>query len=92
MSAAAHKIAEMENENAETGETPIVQEEADPTAEDFSGELNKPLWSVITFEKCAEKNLSYDEAAQKLHELQKQDVAGLCIVTDETAERMKVGC
>ncbi len=82
----------MENENAESRETPIANEEYDQGAEDFSGELNESRWSVISFEKCAAKNLSYDEAAQKLQELEQQDIAGLCIVTDETAERMGVGC
>ena len=64
------------------------QTETTQTAEDFSSELNKPRWSVISFETCAAKNLTYAEAEQKMSELEQAKVSGLCIVTDETAERI----
>lgn len=57
-------------------------------AEDFSSELNEPRWSVISFEICAAKSLTYAEAEQKMKELEEANVSGLCIVTDETAERI----
>jgi len=64
------------------------QTETTKAAEDFSSELNEPRWSVISFETCVAKNLTYPEAEQKLNELKQADVSGLCIVTDETAERI----
>ena len=61
--------------------------EAD-AAEEFSAELREQRWSVISFDKCEKNNLTYAEAEQKLAELQAQKVSGLCIVTDEVAERV----
>lgn len=63
---------------------------------DFSGgeiesELRQPIWSVVNFEQCAAKNLTYDDAAQKIAELEKQGVSGLCLVTDAVAERIAKG-
>lgn len=58
------------------------------SADFFSIELSAPCWSVITFELCAAKNLSYDEAAKKLQELNRRGISGLCIVTDEAGERV----
>lgn len=93
MIAKARQIDEMENEKAETDETAAAQENIAPAGEEvseeiFSVELNQARWSVITFDTCAAKNLTYAEAAQKLRELKNQNTAGLCIVTDEAAERL----
>lgn len=55
---------------------------------EVSFELGEPRWSVVTFETCAAKNLTYDEAFQKMRELKEQNVSGLCIVTDEAAARL----
>lgn len=55
----------------------------------FANELNKPCWSVVTFERCAASNLTYAAAVQELEELLTKKIAGLCIVTDEAAERIK---
>jgi len=52
-------------------------------------ELNESRWSVVTFERRAAKNLTYGEAAQELEKLCAKKIAGLCIVTDEAAERVK---
>lgn len=57
-------------------------------AEDFPHELTEPLWAVITFEKCAANNLTYAEAEEKLRELETNKVSGLCIVTNEVAEKL----
>ncbi len=51
-------------------------------------ELKEPRWSVVTFEIRAAKNLTYKQAEQKLRELAEQKVSGLCIITDEAAERI----
>ena len=64
------------------------QAETTQTAEDFSSELTEPRWSVVSFETCMAKNLTYTEAEQKLQELEAAKVSGLCIVTDETAARI----
>jgi hypothetical protein len=64
------------------------QTETTQTAEDFSSELTEPRWSVVSFETCMAKNLTYAEAEQKMKQLEEANVSGLCIVTDETAERI----
>ncbi len=53
-----------------------------------ASELRDLRWSVVTFDGCAAKNLSYEQAEQKLRELVAQDMSGLCIVTDEAAENI----
>ncbi len=84
----------MKNEKTEPGETPKTRENIVPakevnSKENFTGELAAQRWSVITFEKCAAKNLSYAEAEKKLQKLKRQKNSGLCIVSDEAAERIK---
>lgn len=64
------------------------QAEITQTAEDFSSELTAPRWSVVSFETCVAKNLTYVEAEQKMKQLEEANVSGLCIVTDETAARI----
>jgi len=54
-----------------------------------SSELAEQHWSVVTFESRAASGLTYDEAVQKLDELRKENKFGLCIITDEAAERVK---
>lgn len=64
------------------------QAEITQKEEDFSSELNEPRWSVVSFENCVANNLTYVQAEQKLKELEAAKVAGLCIITDEAAERI----
>ena len=52
-------------------------------------ELSELRWSVVTFERCAAKNLSYEQAEQTLRELSARKISGLCIITDEAAEKVK---
>lgn len=54
-------------------------------------ELSQPCWSVVSFEKCVAKSLTYEQAAQKSAKLAGKKVSGLCIITDEAASRIKVG-
>ncbi len=54
-------------------------------------EIAEARWSVVSFEKCAAKNLTYAEAAEKLKQLAEKKVAGLCIITDEAAARIENG-
>ncbi len=51
-------------------------------------ELDEPRWSVISFEKRIGKNLKYTGAAAMLEKLVGEKVSGLCIITDEAAEKM----
>lgn len=55
---------------------------------DFSGELNEPRWSVVSFESRIAGSLNYEDAARKLEELRAKKISGLCIITDEAAERI----
>lgn len=57
-------------------------------SQEISGELNEPRWAVITFEKCAAKNLTYAQAELKIAELAAQKVSGLCLVPNEVAEKL----
>jgi len=78
----------------DSGETPTarnketVAAETDISNDNYVNELREPCWSVVSFEQCAAKNLTYEEAARKIVELEKQGVSGLCIVTDEAAKRI----
>jgi hypothetical protein len=65
-----------------------VQEFDLVTPEIAFGELFEPRWSVITFESCAVRGLSYAEAITWMNKLKTQGLSGLCIVTDEAADRI----
>ena len=75
-----------EAQKAEINET--AEQEADVSAEAASSEMELPLWSIVTFEDVAVRGLSYEEALQWLEKLSKQNISGLCIVTDEAAARI----
>lgn len=64
------------------------EEQNEPETDDFKNELRAPVWSVISFEKREATGLTYAEAEQKIAELEAQNFSGLCIVTDEVAERI----
>lgn len=55
---------------------------------ELTSELQQQKWSVVSFESVAVRNLTYDEARVWLEKLEKQKISGLCIITDEAAERM----
>ena len=61
---------------------------AQDEAVNFANELNEPLWSIVSFEKCVAKNLTYPEAEKRLAKLEAEKIAGLCIVSDEAAARI----
>lgn len=54
-----------------------------------AGELNEARWSVVSFDKREAGGLTYAQAEQKLDELLGQKVYGLCIITDEAAEKVR---
>ena len=87
-----HLNKRMENERRDNIlELPRVSEAVAepvlPSAPD--SELSEPRWSVISFERREAGELIYDQAAVLLSELDAHDVAGLCIVTDEAAARIR---
>jgi hypothetical protein len=66
----------------------VQTDAAEAETVNFAGELNEPQWSVVSFEKCVAKNLTYRQAEEKLSKLEAEKLAGLCIVSDEAAARI----
>ncbi len=54
-----------------------------------TSELDSNRWAVISFERCEADRLTYSQAAAKMRELDERRIAGLCLVTQETAQRVK---
>ncbi|MGI9055550.1 MAG: hypothetical protein ACR2F2_07080 [Pyrinomonadaceae bacterium] len=63
-------------------------DKASAVEETGKSEFELPVWSVITFDRCAASGLTYMEAAEKLEKLKSEKVSGLCVVTDEAAARL----
>ena len=78
----------MKDKKVKPNRTPNAQNSLTSAVEDESSELNKPCWSIISFEKQQAKNLTYNEALKKINKLKKQNISGLCIITNEAAERI----
>jgi hypothetical protein len=72
---------------SETDKKTIVEGEA-AAENNLTSELSEPRWSVVSFDAVAVSGLPYEEARNWLEKLGKQNIAGLCIVTDEAAARM----
>ncbi len=51
-------------------------------------ELDQPRWAVISFERREAAGLTYTEASAKVDELEARNVSGVCLVTDDVAERV----
>jgi hypothetical protein len=49
-----------------------------------------PKRAVISFDRCEAAGLTYGEAAEKMCELESRRIAGLCLVTAETAARLRL--
>lgn len=58
------------------------------TERPFASELDEPIWALVSFERCEATGLRFNEAVQKLAELESRKGAGLCIVTSEAAARI----
>jgi len=54
-----------------------------------TSEMEEALWSVVSFQQREAGGLTFRQAIEILSELDALDVAGLCIVTDEAAKRMR---
>ena len=55
---------------------------------EFKGELNEPRWAVIGAGDRTVRHLTYEQAVECRNVLDAEGIFGLCIVTDETAERV----
>lgn len=55
---------------------------------ELESELEKPIWSVVSFDQQQAGGLTYKQAIVLLSELDAYDISGLCIVTDEAALRI----
>ena len=65
---------------------PEPKQDAQTTNE---SELSAARWAVISFERCEASGLTYDQAVEKRAELEQQKIAGLGIVTNEAAARIR---
>ena len=54
-----------------------------------ASDLGEPVWSVIGFDGIEAGGLTYTQAAALMAELDRHGIAGLCIVTDGAASRIK---
>jgi len=92
-----HLNKKMEDERREnlfdmprSGDWPDDRKAESPLRLVPDSELDKPIWSVISFDRRVAGALTYDLAAELMSGLDARGVNGLCIVTDQAAERIKV--
>ena len=64
-----------------------LNENVESEAEEYVSDLDRPVWSVISFDRALKRNLTYSEASIEMERQKAQKVSGLCIVTDEAAGR-----
>lgn len=60
----------------------------DAFPEAIESELEQSVWSVVSFDQRQAGGLTYKQAASLLSELDAYDIPGLCIITDEAANRL----
>ncbi len=82
------KTKNIENQAEETTQENEVVPTEKSQNENFLSELQAPIWSVVSFEKIIHGSINYDAAVQKMQELNEQKVSGLCIITDDAAQRL----
>lgn len=58
-------------------------------AETVTSELERPMWAVVSFDRIEVSRLTYAQAVFVMNELASQGIAGLCILTDEAARRLR---
>ena len=52
-------------------------------------ELDEPMWSLVSFDQIEAGGLTYRQAAELMSLLDSHGISGLCVITDEAAQRMK---
>ena len=50
-------------------------------------ELREQRWSVVSERGCEASGVNYDEASELVRRLRKDNIHGLCIISDEAARR-----
>ena len=50
-------------------------------------ELSEKLWAILSERGCEAMGLSYMDAHQMMHELVREKISGLCVITDDAARR-----
>jgi hypothetical protein len=50
-------------------------------------ELREQRWSVVSERGCEASGVNYDEASELVRRLRRDNVYGLCIISDEAARR-----
>ncbi|MEO6052181.1 MAG: hypothetical protein ABIP78_12745 [Pyrinomonadaceae bacterium] len=89
-----HLNKKMEPERPENFYRTLVVEESVPM-DDIElplvarSELDESRWSVISFDQCEAGGLTYNQATALISELDFHGIAGLCIVTDAAAARIR---
>lgn len=54
----------------------------------MSSDLEQKKWSVISERGCEANSLTHEEARRLVHRLGAEGRHGLCIISDEAAQRM----
>ena len=54
-----------------------------------ASDLDKACWSLVSFDQIEAGGLIYRQAAELITLLDGHGITGLCVVTDDTAARMK---
>ncbi|MEQ1605050.1 MAG: hypothetical protein ABL999_09290 [Pyrinomonadaceae bacterium] len=54
----------------------------------IESDLEKSMWSVVSFNQRQAGGLTYKQAIDLLSELDAYDIPGLCIITDAAASRL----
>ena len=86
-----HLRKKVESETVSHEQQPQPPAFIEPEVREAAPELNEleqPRWSVVSFDQMEAGGLTHLQASKLMGELDSHGVAGLCIVTDEAAERM----
>lgn len=55
----------------------------------IESELERSMWSVVSFNQRQAGGLTYKQASDLLSELDAYNISGLCIITDDAAARLQ---
>lgn len=65
-----------------------VSETPEPMVIETS-DIEEPAWAVVSFDRVEAGGLTYAEAVRLMAELDREGLAGLCVVTETAAARMR---
>ena len=75
------------SDTAFAGEQRVSPAVASPS--EAVSDLDQPRWSLVSFERREAGGLTYNQAVALMAELDNYGMAGLCIITDQAASRLK---